>query len=183
MCVKLLGDSSFQGLFVRQAIGNWGTLLFPHVQTHCSHGEGRGFRKPYYAWWVSKKTHRLSSKLAHGLKRSGGLGGHKTQCSHGWFQKKIMCCQACTSRGLGGRSSLICKHTARMVNGGGPQKDSYYACWVSNSKLICSQASLPLSHARRSPPPRLQKHCSHGEWGFKNAWRVSNNDSCAVTQA
>ena len=164
-----------------------------------------GFKKDSYA--VQQACPRLK-------KQRGAWGGHKTQCSHGWFQKKIMCCQACTSRGLGGRSSLICKHTARMVNGGGPQKDSYYACWVSNSKLICSQASLPLSHARRSPPPppvckhtarmvnggglpkysyaakqactqlpHLQKHCSHGEWGFKNAWRVSNNDSCAVTQA
>ena len=29
----------------------------------------------HYAWWVSKTSHRLSSKLAHGSKQGGGLGG------------------------------------------------------------------------------------------------------------
>ena len=32
-----------------------------------------------------------------------------------------------------GRSPPVCKHTARMVNGGDSKKDSYYAWWASKS--------------------------------------------------
>ena len=48
-------------------------------------------------------------------------------------KNKIICVkQACTSGGLVGRSPAVCKHTARMVNGGF-QKDSYNSCHVSKT--------------------------------------------------
>ena len=66
------------------------------------------------------------------LKTTGGGGfgppprprNLQRQCSHGWFQKHSYAVkEAYTSGGLGGAALPVCKHAARMVNGG-VQKDS-----------------------------------------------------------
>ena len=86
---------------------------------------------------------RLSSKLAHSLRALGQPPPLQTPCSHGWFQKKLICCQASLhKRGVRGRSSPpIFKHSARMVNGG-----------VSQDSI---QLKTALSHYHR--PHR--RHC------------------------
>ena len=72
----------------------------------------------------------------------------QTQCSHGRLQKKLICWQASLhKRGGGGRSPPVCKHTARMVNGGGSKRLILRMASFKNAPEAVNQAYTRLKTA------------------------------------
>ena len=140
---------------------------------------------------VSNKTHIMHGGLQkrlrgccsslHKAQNSGGVGGRsephlQTQCSHGWFQNKLTCCQACLhKRGVGAAQPRpVCKHTARMVNDG-----------VSTRLILCKAGF-------KKTTQRLSSKLAHGlkqrgRWGGgvckHNACMVGFKKTEAVNQA
>ena len=141
---------------------------------------------------VSNKTHIMHGGLQkrlrgccsslHKAQNSGGVGGRsephlQTQCSHGWFQNKLTCCQACLhKRGVGAAQPRpVCKHTARMVNDG-----------VSTRLILCKAGF-------KKTTQRLSSKLAHGlkqrgRWGggFANtmlAWLVSKKQRLSIKLA
>ena len=87
-----------------------------------------GFQKKdsYYAWRASKNDSEAVKQACARLKTAAGLwGAQPPVCKHNarmvGFIEKLTCCQASLhKRGVGGaQPPSACKHTARMVRGGG----------------------------------------------------------------
>ena len=71
-------------------------------------GQKAGLQKDsYYAWRVSKTTQRLSSKLAHGLRRGGwGWGGRSPPPP--FFDLFFLCCFGTRrDKGLAGTAKIV----------------------------------------------------------------------------